>query len=985
MNLITHWTKLMPKISQHLATKKEIIKDSDIQIKNAIKLSESKYLKKATKDIEEVILQTAVITEMEKIKYQYIEGFKIAIGLIAFIGIPISLVVAYYTSLVLGLITFLLTIICGGALAFFSTIEDAERRSIRYLEGLLAKWYRDISEAESYVNKARYLYGSEEAKDINSISLLEEITSLYQKSLGLLHDDEIILEQKKIKLELERRKIYKLHFTNARELYDQNRSEEALEQAQKASEAIDTPQILSFIDQCKVKIRNEKYNFHLKNTKNFVKNSDYEKALSEAQKAQTYISNDEIKLIISQCKESIKRQNFQRHYDYAERSIAELQYKKALEEANKAIKFIDNDDIKKIIEICDQNIRRQDLFEEILKSSSQLATQGDFKHAIAQLERALIFYPREDGKLKLASYKQEALFDEYFLSGLKAELDNQWSEAISFYERAIKLKNNATDCRIRLAAVKIKNSQPNEAISILADLTIPQAVYLRGYVHYVCGNLEDAISCWLEVNSDSDIDIHIGHIRKIIERNKLSLIQDINSCVENDDLNRAKELSLDFISKHGYYQSVKKNLDEYINPKITHDLWKSDAAKKIISFCTDEWGKKKNLESLHNLATAVFYQAKHNPEHVSNLIPLISSCITNLRDDPSLKTIPWVSDSIDYSLVAKGLRDLLENLVLSIQDNKPNKYLEFRDLLRWQFVALDLSIKTSIPIPTNDCSVKLLPSLYLQFKVNRKNKIFPNSPAGILLESLYSPWGKSIAAFMDNDPARGVAIKINRSPISEFEHFAVKIQSYYEGSYYLSIGQYKKGTELLKAAKPAIDLNSGWKSELDETFDLNIKEASSISLKIELAQAWYELINSKMSKTTLVECKSSQIAQKIDDKSLSLKNALQDLKKLKSIDSSNPILNDLIERVEMGIEFDDISNLIQRNPEQAVRKAKSSKYPKIKFVVAEIFIDIAINAANQNAEPSIVRQLGRYAFELCPNEPSFQKIFVDLGFKLSIY
>ena len=64
---------------------------------------------------------------------------------------------------------------------------------------------------------------------------------------------------------------------------------------------------------------------------------------------------------------------------------------------------------------------------------------------------------------------------------------------------------------------------------------------------------------------------------------------------------------------------------------------------------------------------------------------------------------------------------------------------------------------------------------------------------------------------------------------------------------------------------------------------------------------------------------------------------------------------------------------------EAVSRAKYSKHKRVRFQVAEICIDLLIKGAETQQMPSeLIYQLGKWAYELCPNEPAFQEIYRQL-------
>ena len=92
----------------------------------------------------------------------------------------------------------------------------------------------------------------------------------------------------------------------------------------------------------------------------------------------------------------------------------------------------------------------------------------------------------------------------------------------------------------------------------------------------------------------------------------------------------------------------------------------------------------------------------------------------------------------------------------------------------------------------------------------------------------------------------------------------------------------------------------------------------------------------------------------------------------------------MIERIEFNQELDAINNLLKSNKfEEGVKLAKQSRREQIRYIVAELLIEILVDAVNSgNADsPEIIQQLGRWAYELCPNEAAFQEVYRQLNLR----
>ncbi len=140
-------------------------------------------------------------------------------------------------------------------------------------------------------------------------------------------------------------------------------------------------------------------------------------------------------------------------------------------------------------------------------------------------------------------------------------------------------------------------------------------------------------------------------------------------------------------------------------------------------------------------------------------------------------------------------------------------------------------------------------------------------------------------------------------------------------------------------------------------------------------------MGSQPAKSYLAEYKAEQIREKLAKEQITFSQASQELKALKQIDAQNSIVIDLIERVELSQELEEIQRLFSnRQYEEAVRRAKRSRHERVRYSVAEFIIDILVNAVNSGNldNPEVMQQLGRWAYEICPNEPAFQEVYCTL-------
>ncbi len=184
----------------------------------------------------------------------------------------------------------------------------------------------------------------------------------------------------------------------------------------------------------------------------------------------------------------------------------------------------------------------------------------------------------------------------------------------------------------------------------------------------------------------------------------------------------------------------------------------------------------------------------------------------------------------------------------------------------------------------------------------------------------------------------------------------------------------------LNQAKAEIKASTDWQKEVDRLCGIQRQEISEFREHLEFAQFWYDLLGSQPARSYLAEYKAEQIRDKLAKEEISFKQAAQELQKVKQIDDKNPIVIDLIEGVDFGQEMHEILDLIERDRfSDAVSRAKYSKHERVRFTVAEICIDLLIKGVETRRMPSeLIHQLGKWAYELCPNEPAFQEVYHQL-------
>jgi tetratricopeptide (TPR) repeat protein len=679
---------------------------------------------------------------------------------------------------------------------------------------------------------------------------------------------------------------------------------------------------------------------------------------------------------ISRLEEEINRRNhFQKLIFQGKEQAKQKFFDRALATFLEAKQLFITEELKTEITSCQYQLEKQEKYEQILKKANNLARKGEFQGAIDLLKPALIEFSRTDGKSLLDKLEQVARGKEYFLSGLKLEKEGRLDKAKNNYQQAVKLIPKLTECRIRLAIIALKNNNCSEAFSHIDNIAGEQAAYIRGFAYAKQGKWQQADREWQSI-SHNDVKAQRQSLKILAQRDRLTTMSKIEQLVDSGNLEQARSISLEFIQKFGVHRLVEDNLQGHIQAILETKIWKTQDWNNIATTTEKFWIESQDITSLHNWAVATYYQAQINPNRLADLVIAWSTALANIQIDPSLKDLPWLENIIlDLEQVSTNLTELLEKVIDAVKDRDVEQYLQLRDLYRCETLALRL-IKHS---PSTGVRVKQLllsPGCY-QRHLNTLPKFnLPAEPWG----ELYTNWGEAVAACIEGDLARAIQIKPKTNPSSVAEQSADSFIAYHEGCYYLQQHNWRKAITILKQVQEKIRTSSDCCEEIDKLCEKQRQNLSNFHEHLEFAQFWYDLLASYSASSYLAEYKARQIEDKLANEKINAQNALSQLEAIKKIDPHNPVVIDLIERVEFVQEAEAIDRLLKNDRfEEAVRRAKSSKNYKIRFLVAEICLDILIKGLESHSFSfELIHQLGRWAYELCPDEPAFQEIYRSL-------
>ena len=687
---------------------------------------------------------------------------------------------------------------------------------------------------------------------------------------------------------------------------------------------------------------------------------------------------------INQCQKEIqKRQQFRELITAAEVEVQQKFFESAIALYHQAKQLYSTEAIKSALDTYNALLRHEKTYEAALKLAQQGFKDGRLQWAMTLLESALANFTRSDGIDLLEQIKLVLRGKQKFRQGLKAEQLGNLNEAASMYAEAKELLYDSTECLLRLGVVAIKTEDWAKSQFYLKGLPGEQAAYLRGVAYTNEGNLQQAHREWQPL-TQTTMEPQRQVLKSLAQSQRLLLLQNIEQLVKNENWQDAQAASNAFIQKFGCDPVVEGNLEAHIQPRIAAAVWENPNWKTIIDRVEQVWIEQPNFTSLHNWAIATYYYAIVQPQATrdfaasENLIIALSTALANLRGDPSLQNVPWLGDTpVDYEAVTSELLRRIEEVIEGYKSQNFDEYLQLRDRYRLEMVSLRL-IASSPPKGLRIQKIFITPGCYQLYKQKLKNITFPANLWG----ALYTAWGLAVAACFEGDTQRAIQLIPSIKAATEADLFAQKFVAYHHGSYYLQQQKWREAMLTLKQAQAEIRASTDWQQEIDRLCGLQRQNYLQFAEYLEFAQLWYDLLASLPARSYLAEYKAYQIQEQLNLKVITDKQALQELKALQQIDAQNPVALGLIDSIELNQEFKNIQYAFTgRAYAEAIRLARKSRHERIHYLVAKGFVDIAVETINNSSnlnKQEIITQLGGWAYELCPYEPTFQDFYRQL-------
>ncbi|TVQ42308.1 MAG: hypothetical protein EA365_15505 [Gloeocapsa sp. DLM2.Bin57] len=675
---------------------------------------------------------------------------------------------------------------------------------------------------------------------------------------------------------------------------------------------------------------------------------------------------------------SEKHRQFLSKYNEGQSLVEKAYYIQALQKFQEASQIYAPEKLAELIYLCQQKSQEEQLYNQQLFTIKQKIKTGKLLEAQKELRGILTKFRRQDGEDILKNLDRIIKGKIAFQAGLKAEKNKQWLEAEQKYKLAKENLTELTEVTLRLGIIAVKQAKYPLAITRLAGLTAKEASYWRGYAYSQQKKWQQAKQEWKNI-PDLAVKKQLETIQYLQAKEQLVTINKIKEAVSNNQLEEAREISLAYLAQFGTDSRVEYNLYQHILPSLNNQSWSSKNWRKISEATEQEWLQNKDITSLHNwnVANYYYYQETKQPQQLTKLISSWSTAIANLQSNPLWDNLPWLTrNMINTEELTTNLQTLLETLIDSYKDTKIDTYYQLRDKYRRELLAIKLMQKSNQGVKINN--LWITPQSYQEYQTYFPQTKIPNQIWG----TLYTDWGLAIAACLEGDRSRGFQLQPSQKPTTEIEKYAAQYLDYQIGCYYLQQKQWQKAIKPLEENKNLITNSADYLAEVNQLCQLQRQELDEKDLdtKLEFAQFWRTLLSTPEANSYFAQLRVSQIANSLNEETMTETEAIKQLKLLQTIDRDNPLVDNLLQIVLERQELLEIFNLMENGRFTAgIDKAKSSTNQGLRNQVAHFCLEISIDAANNNTLPrEEVIQLVKWAYELDPTDTECRELYYQI-------
>ena len=165
-------------------------------------------------------------------------------------------------------------------------------------------------------------------------------------------------------------------------------------------------------------------------------------------------------------------------------------------------------------------------------------------------------------------------------------------------------------------------------------------------------------------------------------------------------------------------------------------------------------------------------------------------------------------------------------------------------------------------------------------------------------KTLYTDWGRAVAACLAGDLQRAETIKTELKVNSILEEFACHFITYERGCYYLQQQDWHSAIVPLNSIKQTIDRHLEWWLQLEELCAICRTKLSDIDENLEFARFWYDLLASLQSEDYLVEYRAVRIQYRWQTSAVSDMLSLIKIRQLLDDYPHHPVVIEIFSQIQ---------------------------------------------------------------------------------------
>ncbi len=558
--------------------------------------------------------------------------------------------------------------------------------------------------------------------------------------------------------------------------------------------------------------------------------------------------------------EILRREEFKSLFRTATKYFHEKYFGSALTTLFLAQELYSPPQLVKTIAECEDLAREERVYLKSLDEARRLSHAGKFNDALNIIVLAAAKFSRQDGADLQVKLNRVIAATEQLKLGNTQQKSGDINAAKYHYTAALQLVPEWKEPQLKLAMIDARTGETSAAIDRLATIGIPETKCLEGLLHSRQGAYQQAREIWSKLDSVNAALAGRDLVREYwqmistetIEQSSLIQLQ-IKQLVDRGELEQARTISLEFISQFGSDSLIETNLNNCILPGIEAKIWQTEDWQKIAILTHENWLSQPNIKSLHNWTVALYY-ASQTGHNLDQLIIAWPTAIANISLDPILQDIPWLGGkSPSLKDLSDRLWQILDQRIEEVKNLDLPKYLDLRDCYRQDFWAMEFA-QAQPDTKMMLGELIILPACfqryYPHFSVGEELKVW---------KTLYTKWGKAVAACLAGDPQRAEVIKADLEISSKLEEFASQFISYKQGCYYLQQEDWRAAIYPLNDAKVAIRANYQWHDEINQLCTNHRLKIIDFEEHLDFSRFWNDLLPSNQSESYCVEYQALKI------------------------------------------------------------------------------------------------------------------------------